>query len=314
MRGMLIVTAIVLLAAAGQANDSAVEVAVGGLKLRKEHAVLMEKERLIISENLVRVEYEFRNTSKKPVTSEVAFPIPPFEFSVFGIVPNFEDVKVWVDGEAIQTKKEIRAFVGGKEITNELRQLGLEIESFGGEGINSYCRLDDLSEATRRRLIQIKAYQLSDNTGICWPKWSVEVKYHWRQTFSPGVVVRITHEYRPMIGYRQIKLQEIKNEIDDSCWNTEVFPEVRQRVSKSMQQDPSENNHIFASWVSYILTTANTWQTPIKDFELIIRPKEGKVTAFCWDGPIAKTRDGHYRVHKKDFIPRADLKVYYLGL
>ena len=47
----LILTVALLLASAvcASANDSAVETAAGGLKLRKEQSVLMQKERLYIS-------------------------------------------------------------------------------------------------------------------------------------------------------------------------------------------------------------------------------------------------------------------------
>ena len=42
-------------------NDSAASTAVGGIQLRREQDISMEKERLTISETKVTVEYEFLN-------------------------------------------------------------------------------------------------------------------------------------------------------------------------------------------------------------------------------------------------------------
>ena len=80
-----------------------------------------------------------------------------------------------------------------------------------------------------------------------------------------------------------------------------------------MQQNPRGNNYFKADWVSYILTTANTWQTPIKDFELIVQAKKGKLITFCRDGPVHKKENEQYRVHKTDFVREKDLKVYFLS-
>src|SRR3990172_12440461 len=117
----------VLLAAhLAQANDSAVETAAGGLRLRNEHSVLMEKEHLTIRSNGVAVEYEFRNTTDKLVNSEVAFPIPEFEykFEDSGGPRDFSDFRAWVDGKPIPVSKEIRSFARGREITRTLKAAG----------------------------------------------------------------------------------------------------------------------------------------------------------------------------------------------
>ena len=76
MKSILTAALILVSTISAFANDSAVETSAGGLKLRKEHSVLMKKERLFISGSIVRVEYEFLNTTSQRVVSEVAFPIP----------------------------------------------------------------------------------------------------------------------------------------------------------------------------------------------------------------------------------------------
>src|SRR6266567_2909375 len=98
MKMLFLVVCLSIFAVPAQANDSAVEVSVGGLKLRKERSVLMEKERLFISKGLVRVEYEFRNTTNKPIVSEVAFPIPAIKHSLIEYQGSrdFSDFRAWI--------------------------------------------------------------------------------------------------------------------------------------------------------------------------------------------------------------------------
>lgn len=238
MKWLMIAAIFLLMASSAQANDSAVETAVGGLKLRKEHSVLMEKERLFISEKLVRVEYEFRNTSNEDVISEVAFPIPPYEYDINYMGRDFPDFKAWVDGKPFQVKKEVRAYIKDRDVSHDLRQTGITIENFGD--------------------------------------------------FEPD-------------NNNQIKA---------------LKPEMRNRLSEKAScnvnaGEPGRNNYFSSSWVSYILTTANTWQTPIKDFELIIQGEKDDLVSFCWDGPVEKTGDAQLRARKTDFVPATDLKVYF---
>jgi hypothetical protein len=73
------------------------------------------------------------------------------------------------------------------------------------------------------------------------------------------------------------------------------------------------------SYVDFILTTANTWKTPIEDFTLIVeRPHYPKETAiqshqtfvsFCWDGPITKIDADHFSAHITDFVPKQELRI-----
>lgn len=314
MKWLMIAAIFLLMASSAQANDSAVETAVGGLKLRKEHSVLMEKERLFISEKLVRVEYEFRNTSNEDVISEVAFPIPPYEYVFNDMVRDFPDFKAWVNGKPFQVEKEVRAFSKDREVTYDLRQAGITIENFGDFGPdNNNNQIKALKPKTRNRLISIGALtpQNKEDSMSYWPKWRVETKYHWRQKFPAGEIIRIKHEYPPVYGYSPVQLQEFKEQINDSCIDAKTFGDVKGQVAQSMRENPRNNNYFSARWVSYILTTANTWQTPIKDFELTIQGEKDELMSFCWDGPVEKTGDAQFRARKTDFVPANDLKVYF---
>jgi hypothetical protein len=81
-------------------------------------------------------------------------------------------------------------------------------------------------------------------------------------------------------------------------------------------------------YVDFILTTANTWKTPIEDFTLIVnRPDaaksiasnptsstkwDGSLVSFCWDGPVEKTDANHFTAHATNFVPTKELRIGFL--
>jgi hypothetical protein len=69
---------------------------------------------------------------------------------------------------------------------------------------------------------------------------------------------------------------------------------------------------VYAHWVGYILTTANTWKTPIADFELDVDFPEGEFVSLCWDGPVERVGTTRFRAARKGFVPGKDLTVYFL--
>jgi len=304
-----------LLNETAHANDSAVDIAVGGLKLRKEHSVVIQKERLFISKNLVTVEYEFQNTTNTPVVSEVSFPIPSFHY-IFDKGPrDFSDFTAWINGEPIDVKKEVRAFVKGREVTKDLHRAGIAIETFGNfDPSDPMSSTFALNPESRKKLVDIGALKNRDKKTPLeyWPEWEVHIKYHWTQEFPAKTLVHIKHVYKPVAGYSPVQIQKFKQEYKDTCVTNATFSEVKKRVADAMRLEPLGNNYFGVVWVSYILTTANTWQTPIKDFELLVQGENNDLPTFCWEGPIEKLDQNRLRAHKTDYVPKKDLKIYFL--
>jgi hypothetical protein len=52
---------------------------VGGLEFTTSESIVMEKEDLYISRELVKIDYVFRNITDKPVELRVAFPLPTLD-------------------------------------------------------------------------------------------------------------------------------------------------------------------------------------------------------------------------------------------
>jgi len=65
-------------------DDSAASIAPGGLVARRERRIVMAKKVLRISPEKVVVDYDFRNDTDQDVTTEVAFPIPPYGYARTG--------------------------------------------------------------------------------------------------------------------------------------------------------------------------------------------------------------------------------------
>ena len=62
-------------------NDSAAELSIGGLRFTRTNEITIDSEELRISIDRVDVRYQFTNTSGKPVTLTVAFPLPDIDLA-----------------------------------------------------------------------------------------------------------------------------------------------------------------------------------------------------------------------------------------
>jgi len=71
---------------------------------------------------------------------------------------------------------------------------------------------------------------------------------------------------------------------------------------------------VSGEWVKYILTTANTWKTPIRDFELIVERPARQFVSFCWEGNVEKLSNTRFRATAHDFVPNQELLVYFFSV
>lgn len=297
---LLVVTAIVVASAPGPArpNDGAAEVGVGGIQLRNERRVAMRKERLFISADKVRVEYEFVNESAEDVVTEIAFPTPDIAFSpAERIGHRFQDFKAWVNDTKIEVKEEARAFMGDRDVADQLKAVGLT------DIAGSLRQVEQLPVDKQEQLHAQGLVGWGDSgEERYWSHWTVRIVYHWVQRFPPGQVVRIRHEYAPAYGEKNHVARHL---FDDAC----VEQPLRARLDSVVAIDSSSNG--WTKWVKYILTTANTWKTPIRDFELELEFPEGEYVSLCWDGKIQRSGPRTFKSVLKDFVPKKELTVYF---
>jgi hypothetical protein len=310
------------------ANDSAASTGAGGLQLTREARISMRKEGLFISTEKVRVEYEFVNDTDQTVVTEVAFPIPDFtfEFDDPGGPRSMDDFKVWVEGKEVEYKTEIKTSAKGRDITPLLNRYEVDANSFGHFDwkTNQSSDFAKLPADARQELVRAGAFNADVDS---FPAWTVSKTYHWPQAFPSHGILHVVHEYRPIKGFTRIEVHELdpdrrKQEIadekeklaannakrdasllDEITWLDHQISEfcvdkntrdglvsavsARQRMPRT-KGEGSWGEYVGFLWVDYILTTANSWKTPIQNFELVIeKPEPGSLpgksfASFCW--------------------------------
>lgn len=304
------------------ADDTAVSVAAGGIQLRKEARISMQKERLFISTDKVAVDFDFLNETDRDITIEVAFPVPQYTFGWDARLSDFADFKLWVNGKQSWYDSDVHATLRGNDYSDLLRRMGIDAATFGmydwkKDPPDGSPQISKLSPSARAHLIQLG---LLDNAADAFPQWAVKKMYYWRQTFPARKVVHIRHEYHPVIGYEPVQLRDFTTTFPRACIDANLQKALSSDVDAYLKNTPKGGGEDYfnTSWVDYILTTANTWKTPINDFQLIIEKPESKngeheYTSFCWDGPVQRLDQRHFLLHKTNFVPKQELTVYFFS-
>ena len=315
-RSKLLVIAVSLAAAGVRADDGAASIAAGGLvAMDRETRVVMAKEVLQISASKVIVDYDFRNDSDKDITTEVAFPIPDYDLSMEERKPSqqgFDDFRLLVDGSLKPFQVEVRAFHKGKDYTQLLNSMHVDIATFGHATANDDAPdIASLGPANRRRLKELGLTEQGYDSAL----WQVRKKYYWKQTFPARGKVHIRHEYSPVLGSTNSIRYGMGNppapdqakELKSLCIDSHLHESLKRIVDSKDKDAPY-------SYVDFILTTANTWKTPIEDFTLIVerphyRGSLADYISFCWDGPVTEIDDDHFSAHTTNLIPSRELRI-----
>ena len=269
---------------------------------RRETRIVMAKEVLRISPTKVAVDYDFRNDSDQDVTTEVAFPIPPYknEFPE-GDIPSqsFKSFRLWVDGKPVHYESEVKATLKSKDVTGLLEADHIDIPTFGhfddttedAQGVGQVLvpDLTRLSKPGQSRLIKEGLFE--DEDGVLFSLYTVHLQYHWTQTFPAHSTVHIRHEYKPAAGFQPVDLDTYKNALqhNNPTGNDEAAKDERENLKllngfcpdpsllraliRDIESRSNDDPTLYPDWVDFILTSANTWRQPIEDFTLIVDRK-----------------------------------------
>jgi len=316
------------------ADDGAASIAAGGIVvMKRETRITMAKEVLQISPSKVIVDYDFRNDSDQDITTEVAFPIPDYDDDLDrrGQIFGFDDFQLAVDGALARYQVEARAFLKDTEYTQLLTNMQVDVASFGhgpllGDVIDKrghrrvLAESQDIQRLTAAQRKQLEALGLVDQEEGDEPQWRVKKKYYWQQTFPAHKVVHIRHEYSPIMGssnsikYGMESPPDARSaaELKTFCLDGGLRATL-QRIADTKGADAPY------SYVDFILTTANTWKTPIEDFTLIVdrtHPADspGDYVSFCWDGPVTKIDTDHFSAHTLNLVPAKELRIGFFSV
>jgi len=307
VRPLFVLSAVLLLLAGGaRANDSNAELGAGGLVLVKTDAITMQREDLSLSLSEVRVRYEMRNDTGKPVTLRVAFPMPEVpRDSPAGLhtrtshniaaVPwlnaNFVNFRVIANGQEVTPEKEVRAVLpNGKDVTAEvlasggeellLRPGGFHIDLDGQEEQNPH-----LDAKTMAHLKTLGA--LTEDGEFFELVWQASVTFHWMQTFQPGITV-LEHTYRPILGRHLVakadpggppKLQFSGAVAEETYCIDDPTRRAVFNMLKKYAPAASATVTVEAFSLAYIVKTARNWSGPIGTFHLSIQGEQGVAEA-----------------------------------
>jgi hypothetical protein len=299
------------------ANDAAVEVTPSGLQFKFQKDVSIEKEELTISTDKIEVTYLFKNQSKSDIITEVAFPIPEYKWAmVRRSVTDFADFTVEVDGKRKPYKQEVKAFAKGKDCTRILREMNISITDFGKYESGFYTGMKEpfvhqLKPADKKKLIGqgILTAFIEEEPDVVHPDWSVSIKYYWIQRFPAQKIVTVKHSYGPYVGFQPFcasRSDDVEFLRKNACINENILSWMRNNGTLGA-------DCLWVIWVSYVLTTANNWHGPIKDFHLAMEKKADEEMSTCFDQRIRKTGDNRYELQVKDFVPERDLKVFFFS-
>jgi hypothetical protein len=338
---------------AAPADDSAASIAAGGLVPRRETRIVMAKEVLRIGTKKIVVDYDFRNDTDEDVTTEVAFPVPPYDHSETSYVvsiASFPDFLLSIDGKPAPFKAEAKATLKGKDVTGILESDRIDIASFGHlqehEGLDTRNKIPDFTRLTEKEQKRLTASGLFDiDRYTAEANWTVHLQYHWTQTFPAHSTIHIRHEYAPALGFTQISWSDAEDELSNIsashavkrnmegtellhgfCADRPFLDALYRPLRESALRATNPDEKLMAGlayphWVDFILTTANTWQRPIEDFTLIVerpRPDQNGRTliSFCspQDAKAEKLDADHFQVHLTNFIPAAELHIGFFDI
>lgn len=329
------------------ADDSAASIAAGGLVARRETRIVMAKEVLQISPDKIVVDYDFRNDTDQDVTTEVAFPVPPYSYGPDGPAisdASFSDFKLLIGGKVTAFQTEAKAALNGKDVTAILTTDKIDIASFGhlkeNDAANPSIQTPDierLPKAEQQRLATLGLFDAEDGWGL----WTVHLQYHWTQTFPAHSTVHIQHEYTPVEG-GELMLPDTLENVSEHKQPTGDADSVKyalqdMQLLEGLCPDPSLLSGMIARikasapgyaqyahprWVDFILTSANTWKQPIEDFTLIVargKPEEDNTqvfVSFCspQNAPVTKVDANTFQVHLTNFVPKDELRIGYFDV
>lgn len=297
------------LATGAAANDGIGAVGAGGIVFRKTDAIAMKKEVLNVGHQWITVDYEFLNESAADVEETIIFPMPGYPVgeqlseTYYGQPGGF---KVTVDGKDVPARTAVRALIDGTDVTAELRKAGLSDAQIAYPDFAARRHKIKVPPFTAQQRKQLKAARLLDqgSSGEETPMWDAQVSYVWQQTFPRNRIVRVHHEYRPLVGAGPGESVFDQAAAKRYCADRAFL--------NSWDKAITSGNGYSAAKVAYILKTGNTWKNGIEDFTLnVVKSAPSELVTLCFPGTFKKVDARTYQVKLRNFRPAGDLEVFF---
>ena len=298
------------------ANDtSGTVLPTGGVVFEKQDGIKMKTEALYIRPGQIEVRYLFENTTDKDITTQVFFPLPQMpavETFPQGDLAHDYKFKLWVNDKPVQYEKHWTILSGETDITALVPALFYTEEETISEA-ELDRRVEMLRPEERQPFIdknilkydwivdpargEVQAWKMTAD-------WQKQLSYSWQQTFPAGKTVSVRHTYVPTAMTTNVGTPFSKC-IDRESQKYQDFVFIPENQRKYSWQ------HLDAQdYVEYILTTANNWQGPIENFNLLVESPLKSVG--CFDGE-AFYASQYFAVNRAHYTPQWDISVDFIA-
>jgi hypothetical protein len=134
--------------------------------------------------------------------------------------------------------------------------------------------------------------------------------HFWEQTFPAGKNTIIEHKYKPIYGSSVIDtiVKEGKSKDEAQSYYSSIEKDFC--LSEKQRVQMAKDRHTFKI-LTYILTTANTWDGPIGTFNLTIKKGNKKFLFLCTKLDLKKNAQGDFQAYVKNYTPEANLNIAY---
>ncbi len=318
----LLLVSIANIAKIALANDTISALTLGGIELQKTNEIAMQSEVLKITPKRVEVDYIFENLTSKEIKALIAFPLPPTTFCRAEFDRYLKDgpyvateMRTKVDGKPVTLERHIRALIDGVDVTEKVKALGFmgvpagSLDSYA-KTINDFVMRSAGSPSEYAKLVRTGLFaekapiitpedrEPGDIDGCFAAKWKFQFTYTRHQVFPPKAKVRVSHQYRPVVG---------GNSIAQPVCST-YLNAVHEKFTKygDMLGQQYSFEKLYDDLVLYALKPGANWAGPIGSFKLIV--KGGHMTMVEIEKK-AEVYFGDFVIEKNNFKPTADLAI-----
>jgi hypothetical protein len=312
------------------ANDTVARVAAGGITFVKTANIRMLAEDLHISTEHVHVRYRFINESDRAQEATVAFPMPAYSWNseLSEIEQNNRPITTFTatsDGKRVSTSTIRTAWIGDRDVTADLRALGLSDEDI-------FATFANKNEQGESSLTPAQRNGLRRLNGTGEPDWQVHETLYWAQTFPPHREVVVEHDYVPFVGLAYDEPYQRRfgfvsgsrlhpssrgseeRTPEEACAGQGAEQEVAQRVQALAKSKPASVDVALRD-VEYVLGTGRNWLGPIGDFNLTVEKQRGDdIASLCLPTKVSASDGRRLSFHAHDFVPPDKLVVYFYSV
>ncbi|MCJ2060501.1 DUF4424 domain-containing protein [Methylobacterium sp. J-048] len=316
-----------------RADDTSAVLAAGELVLEKTDRIALAAEDLYLSEQVVRIDYRFRNLADADIETTVAFPMPDITGDPATLVSipdpardNFLRVATEVDGRLVESQVEQRAFLARSgsppvEITDRLKALDIPLMPTVEA---TEVALRRIGEGQRRALAEagiLERQVHKDGTIADVPVWRLTSKLWHRQVFPAGREIVVRQSYAPSLG-GQSSLSFGSPDLDPSqqaqyvarfCTDA-AFEKVAQALYRRASADGSRAFQAYEQYLTHVIASGDNRAGPIGTFRLVVdKGDPATLVSFCGSN-VKKTGPTTYEMVAKDYVPQRDIDVLFLKI